>query len=166
MQHATLIFVLTLTLVLSSSAAPAFNFPADGRFIVSASLGKELLSQRSRPTPGKISEFWEPSKSQIDDLEMRLVTFLEEREKAGKENPPRVKGYHRQYVGIVMHGERYIYGNFYPDDKSVLYDPRDGKRIDESMVPRVVCDGGPVFWGIVYRLSTKTFDAPRFNGVA
>jgi hypothetical protein len=86
---------------------------------------------------------------------------LEERKKFGKSVPLEKTKYHRQYIGFVRNGERFIYGNFYPDS-ALGHDA----KFDETTQPLMVCDGGPAFWGIVYRVSTKTFEEPAFNGRA
>lgn len=83
---------------------------------------------------------------------------MSEREKVGKTVPPKNIGYHRQYVGFTQKGERFIYGNFYPGGEEF--------RKSEAHEPVQVCDGGHVFWGIVYRVKTKTFEEPQFNGFA
>jgi hypothetical protein len=137
------------------------NLPKTGRFIFPASGGRELLSQCSRPAPSEIAGFWQPTAQDIDELETALSKYLEQREKDKKQTPPKAN-YHRQYVGFVRRlnsehpNERFIYGNFYPE--------RDGSQLDESKTAIQVCDGGPVFWGIVYRPSTKTFEDLDFNG--
>ena len=104
------------------------------------------------------SELWEPSGKDLDELETSLAKYLKEREKGGKPVPPKRARYHRQYVGFTRNGERFIYGNFYPAGAEFL--------ANESSKPVQVCDGGPVFWGIVYRVKTQTFEEPQFNGYA
>ena len=165
--HGILLLFVLVTSVIPVGAAQPFKFPTTGRFILPPSLGKKLLDQCSRTGPTMIKEFWQPSAKEVDELELSLGKYLEERERAGKPNPPIDATYHRQYVGFVgkvgsIHqGERLIYGNFYPD--SVL---RLGTPGSESTQPVGVCDGGPAFWGIVYRVSTKTFEDLEFNGRA
>lgn len=156
--------IIALAMGLISAAAPqSYNFPPAGRFILPTSLGKGLLQQCSRPAPTGVTEFWQPSTEGVDELEASLAKYLEQRDKAGKSGPPK-GSYHRQYVGFVTGarsvypGERFIYVNFYLD---TTVPPNWG---NESAQPMAVCDGGPAFWGIVYRVSTKTFEDPQFNG--
>ena len=73
--------------------------------------------------------------------------------------PPKGANYRRQYVGFVRNGERFIYGNFYRESSI------RAMKFNELTQPMAVCDGGPSFWGIVYRVSTKTFEEPAFNGL-
>jgi len=95
---------------------------------------------------------------------------LEQRHEAGKSIPPEGAAYHRQYVGFVSkvgsahHEERFIYGNFYADSEEIRSGWSTFIRANEATQPIMACDGGAVFWGIAYRVSTKTFGDPEFNG--
>jgi hypothetical protein len=156
--------IIALAMGLTSAAdSQSYSFPPAGRFILPTPLGKGLLQQCSRSAPTGVTEFWQPSTKEVDELESLLSKYLEQREKAGKSVPPK-GSYHRQYVGFVtgarsVHpGERFIYANFYLD---TTVPPNRG---NESLQPMAVCDGGPAFWGIVYRVSTKSFEDPQFNG--
>jgi hypothetical protein len=156
--------IITLAMGLISAAAPqSYNLPPAGQFILPTSLGKGLLQQCSRPAPTGVTEFWQPSTKEVDELEASLAKYLEQHEKAGKSVPPK-GSYHRQYVGFVAgarsvhRAERFIYANFYLD---TAVPPNWGSESAQAMA---VCDGGPAFWGIVYRVSTKTFEDPQFNG--
>jgi hypothetical protein len=156
----TLIHVIVLAMSLAPLAgAQNFSFPAGGRFILPPSLGSEVLKQCSRPTPTRISKFWQPSVSDVEELELALPRFLAEREKSGRQVPPKDTPYHRQYVGFVENGERLIYANVYPS--SVTKEA----TVNEATRPIAICDGGSAFWGVVYRVSTETFEEPHFNGV-
>jgi len=162
--HRILFLFVLLTILISIGEAQSFKFRPTGRFILPPSLGKKLLTQCSRPVPTGITEFWQPSPKEIDELEASLGKYLDEREKARSPNPPIGATFRRQYVGFVgkvgsIHqGERFIYGNFYPDEA------RGDAPDSESKEPVGVCDGGPAFWGIVYRISRKTFEDLEFNG--
>ncbi len=151
-------FVVTTAVVLASDTpfAPATT----GRFVLNPSLARDVMRQCSRATPAAVSGEWQPSPQDIDDLEEALPKYLEQRAKAGKQIPPKGQAYHRQYVGFTRKSERYIYGNFYPASAARGY-----WKARESKQAFVVCDGGPVFWGIVFRVSTKTFEEIRFNGL-
>jgi hypothetical protein len=155
--------VLTIALVISFApvaAAQNFSFSAEGRFILPSSSGAEVLKQCSRPAPRRILKFWHPSVSEVEELELALPGFLVAREKSGRQVPPKDVTYHRQYVGFVENGERFIYANLYP-----AYVVKEAE-LNEATRPIVICDGGSAFWGLVYRLSTKTFGEPHFNGRA
>jgi uncharacterized protein len=131
------------------------NFPIEGRHILPVSLGKALLEQCSRNTPGAVSAYWEPSETEIDNLEKELVRYMAAREKVGSERPP-AGAYHRQYVGVISYGIRLIYGNFYLPG---FGDPGTTR-------PMMICDGGPSLWGVVFDPKTNTFSDMEFNGEA
>jgi hypothetical protein len=164
-----------LCLVLASFAVSFFagaqsvKLPASGRFILPVSKGKSLLAQCSRLAPEHVSQFWEPSADDIDELEIALQKYLESRAKAGKPVPPKNVMFHRQYIGFMKRAgsdpqeELFIYGNFYPEEVS---SEMVKKKFDESVQPVVACDGGNAFWGIIYKPSTKTFEEIAFNGFA
>jgi hypothetical protein len=157
--------VMTITTCLLATigllaADESFEAPATGRFIFGPSLGQELLKQCSRATPQGVSGFWKPSTHDIDELELALPKYLAAREKAGQQIPPKGESYHRQYIGFSIGSDRLIYGNFYPGSAATGF-----WKDKESKQALGVCVGGPVFWGIVFRLSTKTFEDIRFNGL-
>jgi len=142
-------------------AGDAFlDAPATGRFILSPPSGKELLRQCSRPTPRDVAGFWRPSSHDVDELETSLSAYLEVRRKGNQAIPPSGQAYHRQYIGLTINSEQFIYGNFYP--ASAVSDFWKDKQAKLALV---VCDGGPAFWGIVFRVSTKSFEEIRFNGL-
>ena len=155
--------VLVVVSVAALAADQSYTFPSDGRFLLHGPGSREVFQQCSRVAPSSKSKIWEVSQKELDDLEASLAKYLDERESAGKQNPPKGATYHRQYLGFIQDGEQYVYGNFYPADR---YTPSLRARIDESKQAVRVCDGGPAFWGIVYRVKTKSFEEPHFNGIA
>ena len=152
------LLLLLLVAVASFAADEAYSFPPNGRFVLPIPSARAIFHQCSRAAPPANAELWEPSGKDLDELEGSLAKYLNAREKAGKTVPPERAKYHRQYVGFTRNGERFIYGNFYPAGAEF--------RQYESSKPVQVCDGGHVFWGIVYRVKTKTFEEPQFNGLA
>lgn len=144
--------IFTLSLCALSVAAVGDR---GARFVLPPQQGGALLRQCSRPAPQGITGFWVPTDQEIAELEKRLVPFLKSRP-AGAALLPLAR-YHRQYVGLIKNGERYIYGNFYVPSAGV---------VSEGSRPVVVCDGGKSFWGVVYSVETKSFSALRFNGAA
>lgn len=117
--------------------------------------GPALLKQCSRPTPRHVDIYWQPTKADISELERRLVIFLDENAFGKKVLP--LAAYHRQYVGFIKDGKRYIYGNFYTTNPN-------GKLA--TIAPVIVCDGGKNFWGIVYSVESKKFQGAVTNGSA
>jgi hypothetical protein len=151
---ATIVLLLT---VRSNGTEKLVVFPAAGRYIVPPD-GDNTLAQCSRPTPKNVRGFWLPRLEDIDRLELSLPPYLFDLKKAGQTVPaPGV--YHRQYVGIIQNGQRLIYGNFYSDVWDVFE-----QRINEKRTWVMVCDGGPSYWGILYRPATDSFEGIAFNG--
>ncbi|HEX4586151.1 MAG TPA: hypothetical protein VH183_15080 [Burkholderiaceae bacterium] len=137
------------------------KLPGTGTFILPVDAGRSLLKQCSRDTPANVSQFWNPSAQQIEKLESLLPKYVRDGANPRSSIPGNVE-YHRQYVGIVVNGKRLIYGNFYPAD--VLYPTSVFDHFDEKSTPVVVCDGGPVFWGVVFDPESNAFLDLRVNG--
>lgn len=149
-----LLFPIMLLGQTSIFASTNFSFPDSGKFALTAKSGPPLFKQCSRSAPERIVEFWQPSAAEINELERLLIGNLAAREKRGTAIPPS-SSYHRQYIGFTKNKIRFIYGNYYPSD--LPFNSTKNK-------PLVMCDGGPLFWGIVFHIDTKQFDEPIFNG--
>ncbi|MGH8225858.1 MAG: hypothetical protein ACRER1_06875 [Gammaproteobacteria bacterium] len=144
--------MLALSLGVLSSACTRANNTA---FVLPPYPGAALLLQCSRSTPEGTTDYWKPTYHDIAELEKRLVPFLKSTP-SGSAVLPLTK-YHRQYVGFVKDGKRYIYGNFYTPSADIK---------NEASRPVVTCDGGKHFWGVVYSMETKSFSDLQFNGEA
>jgi hypothetical protein len=118
------------------------------------SLGKAMLHQCSRDTPDAVSDFWEPSEVEVDNLERRLVLYLAALEKGGSQRPP-AGVYSRQYIGVISHGIRLIYGNYYAPGFSG--DPGTTR-------PMVICDGGSSLWGGTMLVRAFLLGGPKGSG--
>ncbi|WP_115559443.1 hypothetical protein [Xanthomonas dyei] len=116
------------------------------------SVAEQVLDTCSRDSParhpGQITGYWEPSHQQIEQLESRqdalTPSIAEPRE------------FDRQYVGVVIEGQRLIYINAFklPNDPPV-------KPAREAIK---VCDGGSAFWGALYDPQTGAFSQIAVNG--
>ena len=112
---------------------------------------ERMLDQCSRDAPEKAQGIWRPSASEIRRFEARVAADLPRRfntlgsvapeERAKLEKFP--SGFWREYLGIVRDGRRHIYGNFGPLDRPAAAAAFSGG-------PTVVCDGGPVYFGVEY----------------
>ncbi len=152
------IFQMIAILAVGSFAmGQSSSFPPSGRFLLSPPAARLIFDQCSRSAPSPKSDLWEPSTKDLDDLEASLEKYLHLRENSGKAVPPKNIKCHRQYVGFIRNGERYVYGNFYPGSEEFA--------VNEAIHAVQVCDGGNNFWGIVYSVKTGTFEEPQFNGV-
>ena len=69
-------------------------------------------------------------------------------------------GYHHQYLGLVIDGERVLFINAYPFyDDEALNEPAG---LLER--PECVADGGRHFWRVFYHPRSRTFSRFEFNG--
>ena len=148
--------LIVMLAVGSFAAGQSSPFASSGRFLLHPPAARQIFHQCSRSAPSAKSDLWAPSTKDIDELEALLAKYLDKRGTTGKTVPPKRIKYHRQYVGFIRNGERYIYGNFYPT--SGEFSRYEAHRAVD------VCDGGHVFWGIVYDLTKRTFEQPQFNG--
>ena len=71
------------------------------------------------------------------------------------------QGWRRQYVGIVRGGRRFIYGNFFPRREGEL---ALGEPQWPDAEPRIICDGGAIFFGVEYDFEAGKFTQIAFNG--
>jgi len=155
--------LLTALLLLHFSAfgqtpLPRLLLSEKGISSIATNRAGQLFHQCSREAPEASSQLWQPSKSQVAELEAALVPFMADRQKSGSRVPPTSVEYNRQYIGFTRNGEHLIYGNFYP----ATLDRSRALRAE----PVVICDGGATFWGVVYRVRAKQFEEPKFNGEA
>src|ERR1700761_2120086 len=142
-------YCVALGLLLMSSGAVAEGAKS---YIMPPEKGPQLLEQCSREAPRGIKSFFAPEVSEVADLEKQLIPYL-------IRVRPNInfQEYSRQYIGFMMEGKRYIYGNFF----------KNGPWITRpASQPVDICDGGDSFWGIVYSLESKTFKDLHTNGVA
>ena len=151
--------------------------PADAAVLPGSAVGQMLRQcSRSAPAPGETT--WQPSAEDIASLEAVLPAALaasdlsrvEARLRAdphvgppSADDPPWAtapQGWRRQYVGIVRGGRRFIYGNFVPRRPPDQELGIEGWRTE----PRMVCDGGPVFFGVEWDVEARRFTHIAFNG--
>ena len=94
----------------------------------------------------------------VGRLEKALPAALARAPQARELNIPRVlQGWRRQYVGIVRGGKRFLYGNFFP-----VHDASEQPTWRSR--PVIVCDGGPVFFGVEMEMATGRITHLAFNG--
>jgi len=105
-----------------------------------------------------VTGFWKPSASDLDDLEAKLPAALGKSRFTDIGQPFLFEEYHRQYVGITIGNEKFIYGNYYPSE------PHYGLEAEAKEAVHV-CDGGPFFFGVTYRMGTRAIDQIDFNGM-
>ena len=123
--------------------------------VLPESLGPEMMRQCSRNTPDHIQRFWTPGNADIVIMEDRLKAYEKYHH---VELQLQLARSHRQYVGFIKGGRRFIYGNFYPASGHA--------PLDETKTVVDICDGGPGLWGVVYSVDDGVFSDFEHNGVA
>lgn len=151
------LFTALLALVaLSCAPAPisqSFTAPAA---VFDGERARELTEQCSRPSPGPVEGVWTPSEAQIAAMEPALRARIdEELTQANVEEDP--SEYIRQYGGLIIGGKRVIYTHGFLQR---IDDPDEAWRTH----PMVICDGGPITFGVEYDPATQTFANFAFNG--
>lgn len=128
----------------------------------------EMLHQCSRGTPPPGEAAWTPAPADVAALEAALPNALHARREISGQRFPgdpdwsRVpQGWRRQYIGIVRGGRRFIYGNLFPLRPNGEF-ALGGERWKTA--PIVICDGGPVIFGVEYDVEAGRFTQIAFNG--
>jgi hypothetical protein len=132
----------------------------DQTVLLPADQVKAVLTQCSRPTPAGIDGSWTVTAAALKGLERDLPGLANRGPQAtdGKAFDP--SGFYRQYVGVTVKGQRFIYINaFRGSDDYIPFD------IPWRQQPVVICDGGSSYWGALYDPQTHRFSDLAFNGM-
>ena len=106
---------------------------------------------------GPIEDVWMPDKADIAALESRIeAAAASSRSPSAGPKPGSLRGYVRQYGGIIEGGEHKIFvsGFCHVDDDSWL------------SRPYIVMDGGNCYFQAVYNVEDQQFEQFQFNGDA
>jgi hypothetical protein len=134
-------------------AGGAFSAPYE---IFDGDRALELTEQCSRISPGPVESTWTPSDSDIRAMEPALLERVrQELTTAGAQED--AAAYIRQYGGLVIAGKRVIYSHGFIER---IDDPDEGWRTHA----RIICDGGPITFGVEYDPATREFANFAFNG--
>jgi hypothetical protein len=137
----------------SGMSSGAFSAPHE---IFAGERALELTEQCSRVSPGPVENTWTPSAADIDAMEPALLERVrQELATAGAQEDAAT--YVRQYGGLVIGGKRVIYTHGFIER---IDDPDEGWRTHA----RIICDGGPITFGVEYDLATRAFSNFAFNG--
>jgi hypothetical protein len=112
-----------------------------------------------RSREDKQMRYWTPTESDIVEAESKLVTFLQQSQIRGSEKNRMlkdIKSYKRQYVGILIKGEKEIFINFF----CIVDDPEWTKH------EVLVLDGGSCFFRVNFSMKTQMFHGLQVNGYA
>jgi hypothetical protein len=145
----------------------------DKSSILPTSEAKALVNQCSRESPSDFTDTWEPTKSQIQEMESKLSKIANLTAKAccviGAKIDEPTKWY-MQYVGIVRKGKKQIYisgisknqpTEFVADVTNGTLDDRPSDMWKTHAI--IICDGGTA-WGVLYEPSTGKFFDLAVNG--
>jgi hypothetical protein len=156
-KHAAAVLALALAACTPpsgpSSGGDAFSAPYE---IFDGERALELTEQCSRISPGPVESTWTPSESDIRAMEPALLERVgqELTDASAQEN---AGAYIRQYGGLVIGGKRVIYTHGFLER---IDDPDEGWRTHA----RIICDGGPITFGVEYDPATREFSNFAFNG--
>jgi len=158
---------LGFALFLPSCAASSQPLPPDA-LVLPGSAAARLLRQCSRQTPVPGEATWTPGSEEIARLESALAEAIAPRAEIRRSHYSsdpdwaRVpEGWRRQYVGIVRGGRSFIYGNFFPRREGEF---ALGEPSWPDLEPRIICDGGAIFFGVEYDVEAGRFTQIAFNG--
>jgi hypothetical protein len=142
-----------------AAAVPSVAFAANTGTIFAGEKALELVEPCSRPPPAPLEGTWTPSESEIAAMEPALARYLAQNLRGAWPDSDHiaVEDYRRQYGGLILGGQRIIYVNGF---RLTEYDDQDTWR----SFPHVICDGGPIMFGVEYDPATQSFRNFAFNG--
>lgn len=147
------LFFCIITVATARAADPAVT----NAVVLTPKVAPGVFPQCSRQTPSDITGYWTPTADEIATLESMLPKYVSA---LGRPAPPLLE-YHRQYVGFISKGKKFIYVNFFHK-----WPLEHGQLKDWRKVPVNICDGGDYFWGIEFDTEKKQFFNAFFNGQA
>jgi hypothetical protein len=134
--------------------------------IVTGSDPMALLDQCSRDAPARGESSFQPALADIAAMEDAVAVALAKR-LAGGATEPAVRdiaalrrGWSGDFIGIVRQGKRFIYASYGPVDRDAVIAPRPV----ETTAPRLMCDGGPDYFGAEYDVAARAITHLAFNG--
>jgi hypothetical protein len=162
-MRAMLLLIAGLAAACSDAGGANGQLPADGpalpadAAILDGAAVPAMLRQCSRAAPAPGEGTWQPAAADILAFEAALPAELAAHRFANVDWSQWPQAWSRQYVGILRGGGKFIYGNFVPRE---LADNRAGS----GTTPRIICDGGPVFFGAEYDVAARRVTHIAFNG--
>lgn len=146
--------------VMPPAPTPVSIDPAHGA-VLTAEKAQTLAKQCSRISPGPVTGTWQPSASDIRELEAGLGVELATQ--LMPEDAAKPDDYYRQYAGLIVGGgRRIIYVNGL--HRSAVERAPEDQRESWKTEPAMICDGGSITFGVEYDPATKTFAKFAFNG--
>ena len=122
---------------------------------------QKALHQCSRPAVTGVTGLWEPSKEAVQQLESNLpqLAQLAATKKGFSESIGDPKVSRRQYIGVVIGGQHFIYINAWGINEFT-----QGEDAAWQKTAAVVCDGGSSNWGALYDPLAAQFSELHGNG--
>jgi hypothetical protein len=137
---------------------PLVPLPRGEGVIFPAAFGQYFTSQCSRSTLGTGDSYWVPETSDVEKAEKIFQAYSRRnRPKAERlERWPDLRGYRRQYIGVVRGEKKTLYANFLPAFENLGEDWRQR--------PLQLCDGGPSYFGVETDLQESLIVHIDFDG--
>lgn len=136
-----------------TSAGGSFSAPYE---IFDGDRALELTEQCSRISPGPVASTWTPTDADIRAMEPALLERLQQ-ELVAADWDADASTYIRQYGGLVIGDRRVIYVHGFTPANN---DPDEGWRTHAH----VICDGGPITFGVEYQTLDRRLVNFAFNG--
>lgn len=160
MKKARVVLALAaLTAATSAQGSQANGLP-ENAYLVPPPLVSSLFQQCSRSAPDFIPSDYQPGPGDITALEAELPGALERSFASSGDSREQIEFepslYVRHYAAYKNDGRNMIYGSFAP----LL-----GSEFDRGPVPAMICDGGPIFFGVEYDVVSHQITRISFNGV-
>ena len=151
-----ILFGVTVVFSQAGCSAPAST---DAWAVIPERRAKEMGLGAWLSSGAEIEDYWTPTEGDVLLLEENLPAFLQENSRSFRREPPvweQLDSYKRQYAGLVIHGRKIIYGNFFCSDPGT-----DWKK--EWIF---VMDGGDCFFQLQFDMADSTFRGLMVNGDA
>ena len=162
-----IVVFIFLVAISGNAFSQKYAYKPDYSTILPKSDGKKLLNQCSRSTPQNIQAYFDVTKEDVEQLEQNFKRLYSLKSKgccAPKAKVGNLKNYVYQYVGVEIYSKKYIYINAlgFFDKKEV----QDNNFFFEDWKSRpvIICDGGSMFWGVLYNLESQKFSDLSMNG--
>jgi hypothetical protein len=152
--------IILLTVLVTSGFAQDNSYKPRYSTILDSSMGERLLKQCSRATPKDISEYWSPTRKDVQVIEARFKKVMELKSSNGQA-VSNLDKFAFQYMGVTIETKRYVYLNAFQVDNdagfSTFY-----KNWETN--PIVICEGGDSYWGTLFDLDKLKFSTLEMNG--
>lgn len=151
-------FALSAVLLAYFNAAIAAEsssiLSAKGRITLTAEQAPSLFKKCWCGEQKQAEPLWLPTAGEVATMEAQLEKYIGTLNRTS--GLPRIGPLYRgQYVGFVRRNVKHIYATYVPEDMAGHY--TDGRAV-------ALCDGGSIFWGIVYNTATGQFSELSAKG--